>query len=193
MCARRRRQLQYLTSVSLCHPLKVSRQLTNGSEISHEQRLLPVLDNVGHDLVHQENGRNTTESEDEEAENHEPSEGDTSDVWQVEFGPWDDGSDVHETTEVEDDIETAVDLVVALLGFLKVDSVPVHDVAGDEASEEIVGTERTANANGEQADSHGPEQETLGVDPLLAQRELNGEHTGGAEEGTDHNGHEDDV
>lgn len=109
--------------------------LTYRAKISHKQGLLPILDNLGHELVHHENGRYASKDEDENAESYETSNSDSSDIRLVESLPWHNGSDVHETAEIQEDVDTAVDLVVALFGFLEELPIPVESIAGDEACE----------------------------------------------------------
>jgi len=93
--------------------------LTYWAEVSHKQSLLPILDNLGHELVYDEDGRYASKDEDEDAEPYEATNSDASDIWLVESLPWHNGSDIHEATEVQEDVDTAVDLVVALFSFLE--------------------------------------------------------------------------
>jgi hypothetical protein len=75
----------------------------------------------------------------------------------VEGGPGDDGADVHEAAEVEEDVEAAVDLVVAALGLGEELAVPVQADSGDGAGEEVICAEAAAGAEDEEADGDGEE------------------------------------
>lgn len=130
--------------------MPTERSLTYWAEVSHEQSLLPILDNLGHELVDHEDGRYASEHEDEDAESDEATDSDAGDIWLVESLPWHDGSDVHETAEVQEDIDTAVDLVVSLFSFLEELAIPVQGVSCDEACEEIIGPEHTADSDSKQ-------------------------------------------
>lgn len=100
------------------NPVYTAALLTYGAKVSHEQCLLPVLDDLGHELINHENGRNPSEQEDEDTEPNEATNGNACDIWLVKSLPWHDRSDVHEATEVQEDINTAVDFVMALFGLL---------------------------------------------------------------------------
>ena len=68
----------------------------------------------------------------------------------MELSPGEDCADVHEATEVEKDVKTAVDFIVSLVRFFQVHAIPVEGVSGDEAREQIIGTERTTDTDGEE-------------------------------------------
>jgi hypothetical protein len=68
----------------------------------------------------------------------------------VELFEWQYRPNVHEAAEVEEYIEGAVDLVVSLLCLIKILPAPVQSIASYEACEEVIGTDRTTNTNGEE-------------------------------------------
>lgn len=124
--------------------------LTDRTKVSHKKSLLPIFDNFGHELVYHEDSRNASEKQDEEAKREETTDRDAGDIWLLESFPWHDCTDVHEATEVQNNIYTAVDFVMALLGFLEELPVPVQGISGDETCEQIVGSEHSAYSNGEE-------------------------------------------
>lgn len=123
---------------------------TNGSKVAHEQGLLPVLHAAWHGPVCHEYGGDASEDDDHEAQSKEPAQGDTSCIRHVEISPGEDCADVHEAAEIEKDIERAVDFVMAFVCLLEILATPVKSVASHEACEEVVGTDCTANTNGEE-------------------------------------------
>lgn len=77
---------------------------SNGAKVSHKQGLLPVLDDVRHELVHDKNSRDAAEGKDEEPEGDKAGNCDAGRVWLMELAPWDHGAEVHEASKVEEDI-----------------------------------------------------------------------------------------
>ena len=136
---------------------------TDRTEVSHEDSLLPAGANVGHELVEGQDGRKTTEDEDEETKTEKAREGDAGTGGVVEALPGKDGTDVHEAAEVEDDVHARVDFVVTGFGLAEIVAVPVKGATGDEAGEEIVGSDGTAAADEEEAECHGEQNVGLVV------------------------------
>ena len=124
-----------------------NRAYANRAEIAHEESLLPVPDDFGHELVDGEDGGDTTEDEDEDAKSDEAGVGDAGYVGLVELAPGDDAANVHEAAKVEEHVDARVDFVVTVFSLAEVFAVPVHGVAGDETGEEIVGAEHAADAD----------------------------------------------
>lgn len=111
---------------------------TDGTEVSHEQRLFPVLDDSRHELVRHEDGRNAAEEENHKSHAEEPTDRDAGTLGVMELAPGNNGADVDETAKVQKDVDAGVDFVVAAFGLLEVLAVPVQSVAGDSATEQIV-------------------------------------------------------
>lgn len=89
---------------------------TDWTKIAHKEGLLPIFDGVRHQLVGHQNCGDPTEQEDKSAQAEEPTGADPGNI-RVELAPWDDGAKVHEATEVEQNVDTGVDLIVSLLRF----------------------------------------------------------------------------
>lgn len=111
---------------------------TDGSEVSHEERFLPVLADSRHEFVRNQDGWDAAEDHDQKAKREKARVCDAGCIWLVELVPRENRADVHEPTEVEENIDTRVDFVMALLCFAEVCSVPVQGVTSKEASQEIV-------------------------------------------------------
>lgn len=135
-------------AMALCYVAVM--RLTDWPKVTHEECLLPVLDAARHKLVCHEYGWDTAEDHDQEAEHEKPADADAGDVRHVEVSPGKDSPDIHEAAKVEKYVYAAVHLIVPLLRLLEVESVPVQNVSGDEASKEIVGSENTADSDGEE-------------------------------------------
>ena len=153
----------------------------NRAEIAHEKRFLPVDHTAGHELISHENCWNASEDDDHDTWSRSayPSQrqtqtlteaknsgySNTSAIGILERCPRNDSTDVHETTEVEQDIDDTVDLIVASFGFLEILAIPVQPGTGDETGEEIIGSKHAAGPDDEQAQTGWQHKIGLAIDP----------------------------
>lgn len=68
----------------------------------------------------------------------------------MEFFPGKDCSNVHEASKIQKNVETAVDLVVAFLGLVKIHAAPVECIARNKTCEQVIGTNRSADTDDEE-------------------------------------------
>lgn len=123
--------------------------LTDWTEVTHEECLFPVVNNLAHEPISQEDRGYPPEGQYHEAQKEELSNRDACNIWHVKLLKWQDGSDVHETAKVEQHIDAAVHFVVPRFGFFKEPSVPVHDASGNKTGQQVVTAEKSAHANNE--------------------------------------------
>ena len=117
------------------------------SEVTHEQCLLPILTDLGHKLVHHKDCRNTSEGQNHESKDEEPHQGNSGDVWHLELLPGQYGTDIHEAAEVQNYVDAAVDFIMSFFGFLEIGAVPIEEIPGDKAGEQVISTEEAAYAD----------------------------------------------
>lgn len=110
---------------------------------------------------------------------HQPWHSYSTTIWIVELSPGDDGSDVHEASKVQDNIDDTVDLIMACFRFFEVLAIPIQPGAGNEARQQIIGSEHSTSADREKADSSGQEQIGLAID-VFPERVKQMLHTPGA-------------
>ena len=165
----------------------------DGAKVAHKQGVLPVVNDVGGELVAEADGGDAAEGKDHEAEGEEAADGDAGARGVVELAPGDDGANVHEAAKVEQHVDARVDLVVAALRLLEELAVPVEGAAGDGAGENVVGADGAAGAHDEKAEGGGEEHVRLGVDPAPLEGELDGLAGGEADDGAVDHGHDDVV
>lgn len=64
----------------------------------------------------------------------------------------------HEASEIQNNVEHAIDLVVPCLCLSEILTIPVQPSSGNETCKEIVSSEHTARADGKQANCEGQQQ-----------------------------------
>lgn len=112
-----------------------SRRLTDGTKVPHKQGLLPILNDSGHKLVCQKDGRNTAENQNQETKSHEPGNSDSRHIGEVKFTPRDNCPNVHESAKVQKHVDAGVNFVMPCFCFFKVLPIPIECVAGHETSQ----------------------------------------------------------
>lgn len=141
---------------------------TNRSKVAHKESFLHVLDDLGHQLVQSNDGRDTSENEDHEAETEQSANGDTGAIGIVELSPGNGCSNKHESTKVQKNIQTVVDLIVSSISLGKEVSIPVEEVPSDEASDKVVCADSATGSDDEKADGDREEQVGLLINPAPA-------------------------
>lgn len=89
---------------------------------------------------------------------HEPWHSYSTTIWIAELSAGDDGSDVHEASKVQDDVEDTVDLIMACFRFFEVLAIPIQPGAGNEARQQVISSEHSTCADREKADSSRQKQ-----------------------------------
>lgn len=138
---------------------------TDRTKITHEQCLFPVADHSGHELIREQDTRDAAQEKDHEAHGEEPADGNPSALGIMEFGPRDDGADVHEPTKVEKNVDAGVDFIVASLGFHEILPIPVERVSSHCAGKKVVGSDGAACSEDEKTKSSRKENVRLAINP----------------------------
>ena len=73
---------------------------TDRPKVTHKQCFFPILNHFWHEPIGQKDCRDATECEYEKAKSNQSSCGDAGCVRHVEVVPWNDCSNIHESTEI---------------------------------------------------------------------------------------------